>query len=261
MPNYWLQRDILQREALLDKSIADTEKELASQYKKTMKVLKRDMEGLYDEVLASKADGTILASDLYRFNRYYDLLNAIQYELRQLGTKENLIFDKRFTKLYNQNEELLGKHLGFTGRVDEGAVKRAVDAIWCSDGLHWSERVWKHKEELANRLERGLIDCVARGASRDELTKQIMYDFNVGYNEADRITRTELSHIQNQSTLDKYKAAGIDEYEFLAELDNRTSNICRELNGKRFKMAEAEVGINLPPMHPNCRSTILAVLE
>jgi uncharacterized protein with gpF-like domain len=44
-------------------------------------------------------------------------------------------------------------------------------------------------------------------------------------------------------------------------LDSRTSEICRELNGKRFKLSEAEVGVNYPPMHPNCRSTTQLVLD
>lgn len=32
-------------------------------------------------------------------------------------------------------------------------------------------------------------------------------------------------------------------------------------NGKRFPVDQAKVGVNLPPMHPYCRSTTIAVIE
>lgn len=261
MANYWRTRDIIQREALLDKSIADTERELASQYKKTLNKVKRDMTALYDEIKAESENGTVQISDLYRFNRYYDLLNTINQSLLKLGLKEQLIYDRGLTNLYRQNEKLIGRQLGLAAAVDETAAEKVVKAIWCSDGQHWSDRIWAHKTDLANRLERGLIDCFSRGASHDELTKQIMDDFSVSFNNADRIARTELSYIQNQSTLDSYRAAGVTQYQYLAELDAKSCDVCGSLDGQRFDLDAAEPGVNLPPLHPNCRCTILAVLN
>lgn len=49
----------------------------------------------------------------------------------------------------------------------------------------------------------------------------------------------------------------IEEYEYCAVLDEKTSEICRSLNGQKFRVAQAKVGINFPPMHPNCRSFIV----
>lgn len=54
---------------------------------------------------------------------------------------------------------------------------------------------------------------------------------------------------------------GIEKYEFVAEVDSKTSDICLELNGKIFNIKDAEVGKNLPPMLPNCRSTIVPFVE
>lgn len=51
-----------------------------------------------------------------------------------------------------------------------------------------------------------------------------------------------------------YKEAGIEKYLFLATLDIKRSEICRKLGLKSFSVSEAEVGVNLPPMHPFCRS-------
>ncbi|MGL5051574.1 MAG: minor capsid protein, partial [Fusobacteriaceae bacterium] len=41
----------------------------------------------------------------------------------------------------------------------------------------------------------------------------------------------------------------------------RTSDVCKSLNGKIFKIKDAKVGINCPPLHPFCRSTLVVVLD
>ena len=39
------------------------------------------------------------------------------------------------------------------------------------------------------------------------------------------------------------------------KLDSHTSEICQEMDGKRFPMSQWEVGVTAPPFHVNCRST------
>ena len=57
------------------------------------------------------------------------------------------------------------------------------------------------------------------------------------------------------------KKLGFEYFTFIATLDNRTSEICAEMDGKTFKITEAEAGLNVPPLHPNCRSTIAAAFK
>lgn len=48
------------------------------------------------------------------------------------------------------------------------------------------------------------------------------------------------------------------------EKRNATAEVCpdcEDLDGQRFKLSEAVVGENYPPIHPNCRCTVLAVLD
>ena len=67
--------------------------------------------------------------------------------------------------------------------------------------------------------------------------------------------RTETAYVYEQATKEAYEAAEIEWYEYLATLDNLTSEICRELDDKHFKVKDAMPGKNYPPIHPNCRST------
>lgn len=68
------------------------------------------------------------------------------------------------------------------------------------------------------------------------------------------VVRTESSYFSNQGELASYREMGIQEYTFLGG----GCEICMELNGQSFPLDEAEPGLNLPPIHPNCKCTIKA---
>jgi SPP1 gp7 family putative phage head morphogenesis protein len=61
--------------------------------------------------------------------------------------------------------------------------------------------------------------------------------------------------------MNKYEEAGLDEYEILSAHDERTCPICSKMNGKHFKLSEAEAGVNYPPLHSNCRCAVLGVIK
>lgn len=268
MSTYWQRRVIKQQELLYDKTLLQTQKDLAKAYKQSINAIKQDMSDLYDKLLKDSIDGTVRPNDLYKFNRYYELQNKINKNLKTLGEAEIKINNSKFTNMYNKTNDYISKELadklvnidnGFT-LFNENRVNEVINSIWCQDGKAWSSRIWDNKALLQDRLNKGFTDCIVRGVSKDELVKQLQADMGVGFNQADRIARTELTHIQNQACADSYQKAGIKKYEFLAEIDSRTSDICTKLNGRIFDFSEKQVGINFPPCHVNCRSTIIAVI-
>lgn len=261
---YWVERN---RDLLYNQQLGVAERQLADEYIRCLEKTKIDLELLYQQIISDNVNGReVIASDLYKYNRYYELINHLQENLSALGIKENEIYDERLTKMYLNNSQLTTIELdkpflnnAFSPIVDESRIKTAINAVWCNDGMNWSERVWRNKAFLTERIKQGLVDCVARGASKDDLVKQLMKDFNVGFNQADRIARTELSHIQNKATVDKYAEAGVKYYQYYATKDDKTCDEeCGELDGKIFPVDDTE---HLPPQHPNCRCTVLAVLE
>lgn len=66
-----------------------------------------------------------------------------------------------------------------------------------------------------------------------------------------------LNFKNNQADLEMYRLTCVDEYEFSAALDERTCEVCGALDGKRFPVSEARVGVNFPPMHEGCRCTTM----
>lgn len=215
------------------------------------------MSYLMDLYISILDEGVPLHSHLYQFNRYYEMVNKIQTELTTLGIRENRLFDERLTKLYQDNIELLGEQLDLSSYVRTQDLLNLVKRDWVGDGMNYSDRIWKDKRQLANVLQEEIVECVVTGKSPDKAKKILMEKFDVSYHNADRLIRTEMAHVYNQSTLDKYKQAGITEVQILETDDEHTCEECRKLNKKIFPINE----VPLLPIHPNCRGTYLAVIK
>lgn len=257
MSNYWQTRLQKQQDILYDKAQKEIEAELVRMYQDAFNDIVVDVKVLWSEIAEQ---GKTQVNNLYRYNRYFELMNNLNRILVSLGQKEIKLTEDKLLDFYSTTGTSLEVIEGVNfALVSEEAAKQVVNSIWCADGLHWSNRVWSNKQKLQQLVEKGLLDCVARGVPKDEMVKTIMNTFGTGFAQADRIARTELTHVQNQAAKDTYEASGFKRYKFLAAMDERTSEICRELNGKVFSFSEAVVGENFPPCHPNCRSTIVAV--
>jgi SPP1 gp7 family putative phage head morphogenesis protein len=73
---------------------------------------------------------------------------------------------------------------------------------------------------------------------------------------ATRLIRTEGNHISGQAVVERFEDAGIEKYLYRALLELRTCKRCGGLDGKSFPVSEQKVGVNMHPMHPNCRCFI-----
>ena len=82
----------------------------------------------------------------------------------------------------------------------------------------------------------------------------------VGYNNAERLVRTELNYVQNRAALDSIQSAGLEYYQYIAALDRRTCPRCGGLDGRVIALEEAMQGDNYPPLHPSCRCTVTVAL-
>jgi len=90
-----------------------------------------------------------------------------------------------------------------------------------------------------------------------EIRNNVDGNQNMGIVRAKMIARTEIINAYNQGKMNMYRQAGLTQYEWLTALDERTCEECTELDGKVFDIGNGQV----PPIHPNCRCTTLAVVE
>ena len=84
-----------------------------------------------------------------------------------------------------------------------------------------------------------------------------MENANVNVNEQTVEQNTETANVQVQTSLQRYKEAGLDTYEYLECPNKDCCPHCKKLAGHIFKIEEAQAGVNLPPMHPRCHCDIM----
>lgn len=65
--------------------------------------------------------------------------------------------------------------------------------------------------------------------------------------------------IHTKASLAAYEASGIDKIEVLAEAD--ACEDCSSFDGLKFSLSAAEVGVNIPPYHPNCKCCVAPVVD
>ena len=135
-------------------------------------------------------------------------------------------------------------------------LKAVLKSKW--SGLNYSERIWNSTQNLADTLKAEMLAAFMSGASVSETSQIIRDKFQSSAYAARRLVRTETNFIANQAEMETYKSLGVEEYQYIATLDTRTSKPCRELDGRVFNLENAVPGKNYPPMHPNCRSTTIA---
>ena len=121
-------------------------------------------------------------------------------------------------------------------------------------GKNYSQALWENTDKLATLAKRELTMGFMNGSSVQKMAKEINDVMGKGRYAAERLVRTESSYFSNQGELASYREMGIQEYTFLGG----GCEICMELNGQSFPLDEAEPGLNLPPIHPNCKCTIKA---
>jgi SPP1 gp7 family putative phage head morphogenesis protein len=256
---YWQERMRDAQDEQATKTIEETQKQIQAYYSKAMRRIIAEFEATYDKLLNTAKDGKPpTVADLYKLDKYWQLQGQLQAELQKMGDKETVLFAKQFEKTFQSvyNSLALPSQKQFSQMSKEN-VKQMISQIWCADGKSWSQRVWNDTERLQQSLNDRLIDCVITGKKTTQLNKFLQEEFNVSYNRADTIIRTEIAHIQTQAARQRYKDYGIREVEIYADTDNRSCPICSQLNGKRYRVDDA-----LPiPAHPRCRCCVVPVVE
>lgn len=147
-------------------------------------------------------------------------------------------------------------------KYNEKEIEDIIKKPWSADGKNFSERLWGRKTQMLNDLvDKDLPNALIRGESNDKIVERWNKKLQSDRKAVERIVRTERAYINSRSTLDSYKKMGVKKYQILATLDLRTSDICREMDLKVFKVSEYQIGVTAPVFHPNCRTTTVPYFE
>lgn len=257
--NYWQDREAAALAKVTERSVKDTEKLLAKSYANSANKVVNEFVDTYEKLLNTLEDGKApTPADLYKLEKYWQMNAKLNYELRVLGEKQERALSKQFLKEFQEIYESISlEGMETYSTIDREGMIKAINSIWCADGKTWSSRIWSNISLLSETLQDELIHCVTTGKKTSDL-KQLLQDrFDVSFQQADMLVRTEMAHIQTTAAKQKYTDYGITEVQVWADKDERRCEVCGKLHQKKYPIHGA-----MPiPAHPNCRCTIIPVVE
>lgn len=203
--------------------------------------------------------GGVSNAAYYQSGAFVLIDSIVKEEVNRLASIEKTIVGSGFKEIYISAIDETSKIYKIQLDLQQFDIENALNKRWV--GRNWSDSIWSNKNKLYQKLKASIGSVIMNGDSKDKAVAAIKESMDVGFTEADRLVRTETMQLINSAQLKTYATGGIVKYRYLAALDERTSTICQTLNGKEFLLKDAELGVNFPPMHPNCRSTIVPVIE
>lgn len=251
-------------------SLADAKKELNARELKAFRLTlreyiklakKKDLPQKYIKMLDK-------ASIRARLDRSQELYIKTSRYVEELAKSQNISMNRLLANVYEDSvyktayevQKLKGESSTFKG-VAKQDIETAVSKPWASDGKDFSGRIWENKTQLMNTLQTEMARSFMIGEGVAPLINRIQKRFNVSFSNARRLVETETAYVQEKAMLDTYDALDVEQYQILAVLDVKTSDICRHLDKKVFDRKDAKPGITMPPFHCYCRSTTIPYIE
>lgn len=226
------------------------EKRLSKEYLKAYKELEKE---LYTFIGKYGKEGVITYSNsriialMKELKPYIDNL----YEFQQLSITDHLVevFNDDFIKTTYMIQDTLKIYGSFVG-INERAIKTIISYPWSGDSF--SNRIYRNKDKLLIALKEELTQGIIRGDSISDLSKVMAKRLDISRKSANVLVQTETGAVLTEADKKAYKEYDVEKYEYLSTLDSRTSEICRDLDGKVFNLDDMQIGVNAPPLHPNC---------
>ena len=190
-----------------------------------------------------------------------ELLKAeLDLEINSLTSNLEEVFDKARRSEYLAEFK---RQAGILGISSKGAKKR-IDAILDADfyGQSFSSRVWG-KNGLQSQLQRDVFASLNRiytdmNGYQKEM-KRLAERYNTSESNAKRLLKTEIARINSDTDHAVLQDNGFTHMIFVAE--SGACDICKPLDNTAVPIDKVEKGVNMFPMHPNCRCSAYGHIE
>lgn len=139
--------------------------------------------------------------------------------------------------------------------LDQAQIEKVLSKPWAVDGYNFSTRIWNSKTKLIGEVHNELSKNLLTGADPQKAIDSLAKKMGTSKSNAGRLVMTEQAYFSSTAQKDCFNDLDVEEYEIVATLDSHTSDICRSLDGKVFKMSDYKPGVTAPPFHVYCRST------
>lgn len=176
---------------------------------------------------------------------------------QQMGTMKKALSDVYASGYYHTAYAVQhGFGLGWDiAGLDQAQIEKVLSKPWAVDGYNFSTRIWNSKTKLIGEVHNELSKNLLTGADPQKAIDSLAKKMGTSKSDAGRLVMTEQAYFSSAAQKDCFNDLDVEEYEIVATLDSHTSDICRSLDGKVFKMSDYKPGVTAPPFHVYCRST------
>lgn len=176
---------------------------------------------------------------------------------QQMGTMKKALSDVYASGYYHTAyavQQGFGLGWDITG-LDQAQIEKVLSKPWAVDGYNFSTRIWNSKTKLIGEVHNELSKNLLTGADPQKAIDSLAKKMGTSKSNAGRLVMTEQAYFSSAAQKDCFNDLDVEEYEIVATLDSHTSDICRSLDGRVFKMSDYKPGVTAPPFHVYCRST------
>ena len=201
-----------------------------------------------------------------QLSRLDALKQQIYWNIAQIAPQEEKIHRQTYQNIIKQTYDQFqqdAKQIGVKptfAQIDQRIVGQMVQERW--QGRNYSDSLWRNNTRLAEKLPNIVGAALTTGRSYQKteryLRKMVSDEVDNKKAVSMRLIRTESIYHLNQAEAEANTDDGFTEYWFDAKSHTsktKVCDICEGLNGKKFKFTDMEVGVNFPPIHPNCGCT------
>lgn len=138
-----------------------------------------------------------------------------------------------------------------------------MGANW--EGGNFSSRLWNATNETWEKVRDELTRALANGQQPGTTKKHIRQLLKEAHNpgargsggldyDVERIIRTENAKAATEADIVRWRESGVDKVQWLAVLEAHTCGACQERDGRVYELKKI---LDRPPLHPNCRCTLV----
>lgn len=249
---YWTER---KQDIIFNTTVEQQQKAVKKIYSTAQRIIDKDVTELF---IKMQEAGEVSTTQMLQQQRYKSLQENIQKQVRRINnimseaTETGLL--GAFKKVYKSTGDLIGLNNKSWSIINEQNAKEIVNGNF--KGANFSQRIWTNTQKLKTQLEKSVIDSVTVGRSKDAAVKDMINRFDVSFNDADRLIRTEVQRVLNDGQKAAYKARGYTQIKWIVTKDDRLCKECMSYDRMIFDINGAPSVI-----HPRCRCTCIPVID
>lgn len=178
-----------------------------------------------------------------------------EYKAQSLTRTLAEIYQESYYRTAYEIQKGLGVGTAFA-TLDVNKINKVLAKPWSPDGENFSEKIWgRDRANLIHQLNTRFTQGIIRGETPQRIFGDMAKVLNSSKTAASRLVLTEAAAFSAMAQEDSYKELEIEEFEYVAALDEVTCELCGALDGQHFPMSEYSIGEFVPPLHPWCRCT------